>query len=475
MVFSSPIFLFGFLPCFLAAYYLVPGRWRSWLILLASALFYAWWRADVLLIVLAMGLASYAAAHGALRLPTERTRRWAVRLGVGFNLAVLGWFKYAMFVGGIVSDGTERAGLGALSVPDIILPIGLSFLTFQSISYIVDVARGDAPPARRLSDFMAFTTLFPQLIAGPVLRYKDIAAQFDERDHSVARVVAGLKRFIAGLAMKLLIADSVAPLADRLFALSHPTAAEAWLAALAYSIQLFFDFAGYSAMAIGLGLMIGFRFVENFDAPYTARSITEFWRRWHISLSRWLRDYLYVPLGGNRGGAPRTYRNLILTMGLGGLWHGANWTFLLWGLWHGGLMALERALGAKHRPTVWPRALAWPLTMVLVMIGWVMFRAETVGHAFAVYGGMAGRNQWAMRPEMLTLTKPSELTFLMLGLVLCAAPLMRRPPSRQRARLPLPSARLRHVASGVGATALLGLCALVVQARTDAPFLYFQF
>lgn len=469
MVFSSPIFLFGFLPMFLAAYYCVPAAWRSWLILLASCAFYAWWRADVLLIVLATGTASYAAAHGARALPLAWQRRLAVRLGVTFNLAILGWFKYAMFVGGMLSSGAEGLGLGALSVPEILLPIGLSFLTFQSISYIVDVARGDAPPARRLSDFMAFTTLFPQLIAGPVLRYKDLTNQFETRTHSLALVVAGLKRFVAGLAMKLLVADSVAPLADRLFAVADPSAAEAWLAALAYSIQLFFDFAGYSAMAIGLGLMIGFRFVENFNAPYTAQSITEFWRRWHISLSSWLRDYLYVPLGGNRHGALRTYRNLLLTMVLGGLWHGANWTFILWGAWHGGLMALERALGAKARASVWPRLIAWPLTMGLVMIGWVMFRAARVADAFNMYAGMAGAHGWAMRSELITLTKPSEVLFLGLGVTISIAPML---ADRLGALGDRVDALLR---SGVTTAATLCLCLLIAQARTDSPFLYFQF
>ncbi|MEM9250299.1 MAG: MBOAT family protein [Pseudomonadota bacterium] len=469
MVFSSPIFLFGFLPVFLAVYYAVPAGCRSWLILLASSAFYAWWRTDVLLLVFAMGGASYLAARIAVAAPTKPAREWAVRLGVSFNLALLGWFKYAMFVGGMLSDGAERLGFGALGVPEIILPIGLSFLTFQSISYIIDVARGDAPPARRLSDFMAFTTLFPQLIAGPVLRYKDLADQFEHRVHSLSRMVAGLKRFVAGLAMKLIVADSVAPLADRLFAVADPTAAEAWLAALAYTIQLFFDFAGYSAMAIGLGLMIGFRFVENFNAPYTATSVTDFWRRWHISLSNWLRDYLYVPLGGNRYGPRRTYRNLLLTMVLGGLWHGANWTFLLWGAWHGGLMALERAMGAKARASVWPPLVAWPLTMVLVMIGWVMFRAGSVGAAFNLYAGMAGAHGWAMRPELITLTKPTELLCLTLGVGIALAPM-------HKARLGSWSDRAAVLLrSGTTTTATLALCLLIAQARTDSPFLYFQF
>lgn len=458
MVFSTPMFVFGFLPAFLAAYYVLPSRVRNWLILLASSLFYAWWRADALFVLYAIAGGSYLAGLVASRAHSPQVRNWAVRLGVGFNLAILGWFKYTTF---LLGNLNTALGGEALIVPEIILPIGLSFLAFQSISYIVDVARGDAPPARRLSDFLAFSSLFPQLIAGPVLRYKDLAHQFDARVHSLAGFSKGVRRFIQGLAMKLLIADSVAPLADRIFALGAPTLAEAWLGAVAYSVQLLFDFAGYSAMAIGLGLMIGFRFPENFNAPYTARSITEFWRRWHISLSSWLRDYLYVPLGGNRAGRVKTYRNLLLTMVLGGIWHGANWTFVIWGIWHGGLMAIERAMGAKHRETVWPRAIAWPLTLLLVILGWVIFRAETLSSALNIYAGLFGANGVAMRPELMTLSAPSEIMFLLIGALVAVAPRLRLP---RLGSMPLLQSSL-----------LSALCFVVMQARTDSPFLYFQF
>lgn len=458
MVFSTPIFLFGFLPVFLTAYYLVPQGWRNWLILLASSLFYAWWRADALLVLYAVAGSSYIAGRVATRARAQSTRVWAVRAGVAVNLTILALFKYTTF---LLGNLNTALGGDALTVPEILLPIGLSFLVFQSISYIVDVARGDAEPARKLSDFLAFSSLFPQLIAGPVLRYKDLADQFTDRAHSFAGFSRGLERFILGLAMKLLVADSVAPLADRVFALPDPTLSEAWLGALAYSIQLLFDFAGYSAMAIGLGLMIGFRFCENFDAPYTSRSITEFWRRWHISLSNWLRDYLYVPLGGNRAGRLKTYRNLILTMVLGGIWHGANWTFVIWGIWHGGLMAVERAMGAKSRDTVWPRAIAWPFTLLLVMLGWVVFRAETVGAAITFYAGMIGLHGIALRPEIATLTVPSEILFLLIGLVLSLFP-------------KLGSSRPSW-AQGLQRVTLCALCVIVIQARADSPFLYFQF
>ncbi len=472
MIFSTPIFLFGFLPFFLLAYYLAPARYRTMILLIASCLFYGWWKVGYLVLVLAIASLSFVAGAVATRAPVHSQRVWAVRLGIAANLAILGWFKYAYFIAGSYDDALTRLGVSqdsGLSFPEIVLPIGLSFLVFQSISYILDVARGDAPPAARLVDFLAFSSLFPQLIAGPILRYKDLAHQFNHRVHSLAMFATGARRFITGLAMKILIADSVAPLADRIFALNTPTLAESWLGAGAYAIQLFFDFAGYSAMAIGLGLMLGFKFIENFNAPYISQSITEFWRRWHISLSTWLRDYLYVPLGGNRGNAFKTYRNIILTMVLGGLWHGANWTFLLWGIWHGGLMALERAMGIKQRQTVWPRVIAWPLTLTFVLIGWVMFRANSVSQAFGMYAGMFGHNGVAMSTELVLLTRPTEVICLLIGIFLALAPTWSNHLSIPAWMGSLPTFNRARC------LALFVFCAVVIQARGDAPFLYFQF
>ena len=465
MIFSSSIFVFGFLPLFLMAYYAAPKSARSVMILLGSYAFYGWWRIDYLAVVFGMSAISYLAAHVAFTAQTQAVKTWAVRLGVTFDLAVLGYFKYTMFAMSGLSDLSVALGGADITVPAIILPIGISFHTFQSISYIVDVSRKDAPPARNLIDFLAFGSLFPQLIAGPVLRYKDLADQFAERTHTPAKFVQGIARFAQGLAMKVLIADNVAPLADRMFALSNPTGAESWLGALAYSIQLLFDFAGYSSMAIGLGLMIGFQFVENFNAPYTSKSITEFWRRWHISLSLWLRDYLYLPLGGNRRGAARTYVNLALTMVLGGLWHGANWTFILWGAWHGIWLAAERALGAKSKSTVWPTLIAWPVTMTVVMIGWVMFRAATVSDAINVYTGMIGLNGWSLSASTAWQIQPTEIAALMLGSVIAV---LGQHLSNVTIQMP---AGLRLTST----FALMGVACMALLAQTHSPFLYFQF
>lgn len=465
MIFSSSIFVFGFLPVFLAVYYATPKRAKSCVILLGSYAFYGWWRLDYLAVVFGMSMVSYAAAHIAHTSNSASVRTWAVRLGVAFDLAVLGYFKYTMFLMSGLSDLSEALGGGDITVPAIILPIGISFHTFQSISYILDVARKDAPPTRNFIDFLAFGSLFPQLIAGPVLRYKDLADQFANRTHTPKKFVKGITRFAQGLAMKLLVADNVAPLADRIFALSNPTGAEAWLGASAYAIQLFFDFAGYSAMAIGLGLMIGFQFIENFNAPYVSQSITEFWRRWHISLSLWLRDYLYLPLGGNRKSKVRTYINLLATMVLGGLWHGASWTFIVWGAWHGMWLAIERMLGAKSGATVWPRLVAWPLTMMIVLLGWVVFRAETLGQAFGMYAGMAGVNGWAISPEISWQIQNTELAALIVGGVI----------SVQGARIAAWFAGAPDILRLSYLSGLVTICFAALVAQTHSPFLYFQF
>jgi len=465
MVFSSAIFLFGFLPAFLGIYYAVPPRWRSGVILAGSYAFYGWWRLDYLALIFGMSLVSFLAARVALQARSAARRAWAVRLGVAFDLAVLGYFKYTMFVMTGLSDLSRALGGADITVPAIILPIGMSFHTFQSISYIIDVARKDAPPARNLVDFLAFGALFPQLIAGPVLRYKDLATQFVRRTHSWQKFLQGLWRFTQGLALKVLIADQVAPLADRLFALNEPTFAEAWLAAAAYSVQLLFDFSGYSAMAIGLGLMIGFQFCENFNAPYISQSITEFWRRWHMSLSNWLRDYLYVPLGGNRRGRARTYVNLFLTMVLGGLWHGANWTFILWGAWHGAWLCLERMMGAKGGARVWPKAVAWPLTLVVVMIGWVLFRSDTVAQAWGLYQGMLGLQGFGLGVDVGWQIARSECFALAIGVCLsCIFPHLPRSPKE-----------FNRALQSAGASALFVTSSMVLLAQSHSPFLYFQF
>lgn len=464
MVFSSAIFLFAFLPVFLAAYYLTPPRFRSVPILIASYVFYAFWRVDFTFLFLGVTLWNYAI----YRLMIVRDARFWMQAGVIGNLAVLGIFKYADFGVDALNDALVALGMTPFAALNILLPIGISFYIFQSISFLIDIYRKDAPHPRHFFDFAAFVSFFPHLVAGPILRYKDVAAQFAMRIHSFDHFSEGAYRFMIGFAQKILIADNVAPLADAMFALQNPSMAEAWLGALAYAVQLYFDFMGYSSMAIGLGLMMGFRLIENFNHPYVARSITDFWRRWHISLSAWLRDYLYIPLGGNRHGAARTYRNLFLTMLLGGLWHGANWTYLLWGAWHGLFLCLERVLKIKSLGVI--------VTMLIVLTGWVMFRAETAAQAFAFYEGMIGLNGFGLGGEVAWRVTRQSLLFLGVGLALLY--IHPRFLDFRVAILGSPAMQTYGYKKPLVAIVTCGLfVAAIVKllASSYSPFLYFQF
>jgi alginate O-acetyltransferase complex protein AlgI len=473
VVFASPVFLFLFLPFFLAVYYLTPPRWRSVTILCGSSVFYAWWRADFLLLLYAIIGWSWLIALGINKWRGQKRALWLLRIGIAANLLTLGYFKYWNF--GLNSFQAILIKAGGHVSPEfvhVLLPIGISFFVFHAISYIVDVWRQDTPPTRNLFDFAAFITLFPHLIAGPVLRYKDLAWQFTNRRHGWDLFGEGCFRFMAGFSKKVLIADTVAPLADAAFQLDSPTMLDSWLGIAAYTIQLYFDFSGYSEMAVGLALMIGFRFIENFNLPYISRSITEFWRRWHISLSTWLRDYLYIPLGGNRKGNVRTYINLFLTMLLGGLWHGANWTFVLWGSWHGILLAVEKLSGRTFRGIS-----AHIYCVLMVMLGWVLFRAPDLETALSFYGGMAGMNGLELSASYAWQVKYIAVTALAAGIILI---IMQPFFTRYREPVPLSKESSAVMISPplpfqmiVGIFFLLAVSRLL--AMSYSPFLYFQF
>lgn len=470
MVFSSETFLFLFLPLFLALYYLTPLRFRSVTILIGSYAFYGWWRIDYLALLFATTVWTYVLGRriGAAR--DQKAAKIYLTIGLSGCLAVLGVFKYLNFFIDSFATlwGTDAAGLGVHW--RLILPIGVSFYVFHAVSYLVDVYRKDAMATARFFDFAAFIALFPQLVAGPILRFKDLTNQFAHRTHSLTLFIDGTTLFAIGLAKKVLLADTVAPLANLAFGADHPSMMLAWLGAVGYMIQLYFDFSAYSDMAIGLGMMIGFHFRPNFATPYVSRSITEFWRRWHISLSVWLRDYLYIPLGGNRLGAARTYINLMLVMFLGGLWHGANMTFVLWGLWHGGWLAAERATGRATGKT----GFALISTLLIVLLGWVMFRAATPLQAGGIYAGMIGLNGWAVAPE-IHITRES---LIFLGLAIAFAAYEPRLNRFAATHLTPGAAALGWVNTVVPA-ALISLLAMVtlmkMAEQSFSPFLYFQF
>ncbi len=410
MPFSSLLFLSVFLPAFLLVYWASPRILKNTVTLLFSIVFYAWGAPRLLPVVLALGVIDYWLGHVVARTRAgarachedarheagARLDRRAKRIlvaGIAMHLSVLAYFKYSNFL--VAETNSLLAYLPRpfhMTWTEVALPIGISFLTFEEISYLVDVYRGDAKPARSVGRYLLFLMLFPHSIAGPIFRWKDLERQLDEREHSLQTVVDGFGRFTLGLTKKVLVADAAAVASDPIFGATPGTLApgHAWIGAIAYTLQIYFDFSGYSDMAIGLGKMAGFRFKENFDAPYTSASITEFWQRWHISLSTWMRDYLYIPLGGNRLGEARTRRNVLIVFALSGLWHGAAWTFVVWGLYHGFLSVAERTAPVKSLRRALPRVVNIALTLLLVAIGWVFFRAPNIATAWSILRAMAG-------------------------------------------------------------------------------------
>ncbi|MCA8968921.1 MAG: MBOAT family protein [Planctomycetes bacterium] len=484
MVFSTATFLFAFLPIVLLLYFAVPRRWRNGWLLFASLFFYAWGETWIVAVMLASILVNWALA---LLLDDGRPRRkWGVALSVVFNLGLLVAFKYANFLVDNLNPVLVAAGMPAMAIPVISLPIGISFFTFQALSYVIDVYRGQARVQRNPLDFALYIALFPQLIAGPIVRYVDVAEQIESRTCSADLFADGVRRFVFGLAKKMLIANTVASVADRIFALPNEelTLGLSWLATVCYSLQIYFDFSGYSDMAIGLGLMFGFRYLENFAYPYAADSITKFWRRWHMSLSTWFRDYVYIPLGGNRGSRIATYRNLVIVFFLCGLWHGASWTFVLWGIYHGAFLVFER-LGAGRIVHDAPRALRHAYTLFVVACGWVLFRATSIDQALEFYGAMLGfgAGNGIAHEAGAYLDSEVILTILLGGVA--AMPVL--PSIGQWAQRVLDRNEAVPSVTGVLAvSAMRGLllcilavlfvaCATKLAASTYNPFIYFRF
>ncbi|MEM7412876.1 MAG: MBOAT family O-acyltransferase [Myxococcota bacterium] len=462
MVFSTQIFLLWFLPIALLGYYALPVRFRTLWLTATSYLFYGWARPEYCLLLLGVTVLSYVATArmDAATTPAVR-RRWLVA-SVTISLGALGFFKYAGMLATWLRTTLGWVGLSPDAVPalSIVLPIGISFFTFQAISYTVDVYRGHGRPARRFLEYASYIALFPQLIAGPIVRYEWIEHDLHSRQHSWGKAWLGLRFLGFGLAKKALLADTFALGVPAGFGPEDPGFVGAWVGTLSYTLQIYFDFSAYSDMAVGLGLLLGFRFPKNFDSPYRSASITEFWRRWHISLSSFLRDYLYIPLGGNQRTAVRTYVNLMIVMVLGGLWHGASIVFLLWGFWHGALLAIERALGDRHPLARLPRPLAIGVTTLLAMIGWVLFRAEDLTMAARVLGAMF----WPSSFALPALVHPALYALLPLGFAVC----WWAPNSWEWA----------HRASwgrAVSQAVLIALSLFTVLAYAQSPFLYFQF
>ena len=387
MVFSSLPFLFFYLPVVLLIYKLAPLKLRNLFLLIASLFFYGWGEPIYIAIMFLSIAVDYT--HGMLVekwRADDRKARMAVASSVFFNLLILVFFKYWDFLAGSINTLTGLA-LPILGIP---LPIGISFYTFQTMSYTIDVYRKDAPVQKNVITFGAFVTLFPQLIAGPIIQYKSVAEQLQSRREDLAKFVSGVQRFCVGAAKKVLLANAIGQLWDLSLADSDLTVVGAWLGLIAYAFQIYFDFSGYSDMAIGLGRMFGFDFIENFNYPYISRSVVEFWKRWHISLTNWFREYVYFPLGGNRVSRAKWIRNILIVWALTGIWHGAGWNFLLWGLYYAAFMLAERLFLGKWLEKL-PVAMRHVYTMIVVLLGWALFAVENMGrlgtYLAACFGG----------------------------------------------------------------------------------------
>lgn len=387
MVFSSVTFLFYFLPFCLLLYFI--GRPKNIALLIFSLFFYSWGEAEYVALLLTMCFVNYS--FGIAITSRRINSRLALALGIAINLSFLTFFKYTGFLFETANSVAALFGWHYDKVPDVHLPLGISFFTFQAMSYLIDVYRQKAPAEKNPINVLLYISMFPQLIAGPIVRFHSIARELHQRSENLDLFLAGIKFFVIGLGQKILIANAVALPADQIFNLPAEmlNTTICWLGALCYTLQIYFDFWGYSNMAIGLGLFFGFHFPRNFNYPYISRSITEFWQRWHMTLSFWFRDYLYIPLGGNRKGALRTYFNLLVVFFICGLWHGASWTFVIWGLYHGGFMIIER-LGFKQVLERTTAAVQHLYAMLTVIIGWVIFRAESLAYAVAYITNLAG-------------------------------------------------------------------------------------
>lgn len=478
MSFVSPLFLWYFVPALLFTLLVLPRSWRNGIITVGSLIFYATGAGAFTLLLLACMVVNYAA--GPMLEPDEwdmrpaQRRKWLLIGVVAFDLSILLIWKYAGFATEQIAWIAQLFG-GDVPIAKLALPIGISFFTFHHISYVVDIYRGQRPALRDAISFGTYISMFPQLAAGPIVRYHEIADQLPQhRSHRLDDIAAGFPRFALGLCKKAIIADSLAPMVDAAFATpaEEMTFAIAWLGALGYTLQLFFDFSGYSDMAIGLGRMLGFRLPENFARPYSSVTITEFWRRWHMSLSRWFRDYLYIPLGGNRGGAAKTYRNLWTVFVLTGFWHGAAWTFVAWGVYHGLLLVVERASGWHATPQAVPTRIARrALTLVLLVPGWVFFRAADLGAAFTMIGHM-------LAPDFTGLTDvvESALTNQRLVILLAGMTIFFLPPQPVAGPL-LESARSTSASVLRAGVMTIGLtyAAILIATGTFSPFLYYQF
>ncbi len=505
MIFSSSLFLFIFLPATLLIYYIIPKKYilaKNIELLIASLIFYAWGEPKNVILMLVSIAANYLFGRLLDCDPVEKKkfRRWILVISVVFNLGLLFYFKYMnLFANLLINAGLPLSGIfSAIGIPineagavNIALPIGISFFTFQIMSYTIDVFLGNVKTQKNVFNLALYISLFPQLIAGPIVRYIDVERELGQRDYDVDKVFKGVVRFSFGLAKKIVISNTVGQLADTIFngfsTTGQMSAATGWLGAIAYTLQIYFDFSGYSDMAIGLGHMMGFNFIENFNYPYISKTVQEFWRRWHMSLSTWFRDYLYIPLGGNRKGKLRTYINLFIVFACTGFWHGAAWNFLVWGLFHGFFQILERlGLGKLIKETpegiqrvpvfsriyrIFMDTVGHIYTLWVAVIGWVLFRAESLTAAWNYVVKMYDFSNFGFA-EAVAKLDGYKIIILLLGIV-ASIPIL---PwlKKQISKLSWGETAL-SVAGAVAMPALMLVSVYCLTGSDYNPFIYFRF
>lgn len=476
MVFSSTLFVFFFLPITLLGYYLIKESYRNYWLLFVSLVFFGWSQPNYLWIIVLNIVINYVCAMLISQMP--QIRKYIVVTAVLVNIAILFYFKYFNFT---IETINNLANCN-ISIKDIVLPIGISFFTFQGMSYVIDVYRGDVPVQKNIFKVGLYIVLFPQLIAGPIVRYRDIAYEIDHRKNTLDDFCSGIERFIIGLGKKAIIANTMAATADAIWNtdITKNTWIIAWLGSIAYTLQIYFDFSGYSDMAIGLGRMFGFHFNENFNLPYISKNITEFWRRWHISLSSWFRDYVYIPLGGNR---KHVYLNLAIVFLLTGIWHGASWHYILWGIWNGFFILIERAIKMRKmknnkelqqhtKQSVGKSIISSIYTLFVINMGWVLFRADTLGDALKYAAIMLGR----ITPEHVGFSVFWYLdrwTMTIMGIAFLFSSSI--PTKIATAFRNAVAEKVYVVCKYVLLIGLLYLCMLRIVSGTYNPFIYFQF
>ncbi|WP_387964118.1 MBOAT family O-acyltransferase [Geojedonia litorea] len=470
MLFSSPLFLFLFLPFSLLLYYLTPKKFKNTFLLLASLFFYTWGERELVILILLSTFVDYSCGI----IISNGKRKTGLFLSILFNTGILAYFKYSNFV---LTNFIEFLSLFSVEVEtatyfsNIVLPLGISFYTFQTMSYTIDVYLRKVKATRNFINFATYVTFFPQLIAGPIVRYKIIENQLVSRNTTTKQFSEGVERFIIGLSKKMIIANNCAFLADNIFSLhnSDLSAYLAWIGVIAYGFQIYFDFSGYSDMAIGLGKMFGFDFPENFNYPYISQSIREFWRRWHITLSNWFKDYVYISLGGNRKGVKITYINLLVVFFITGLWHGANWTFIAWGLFHGFFIIVER-IGFDKILEKLPKVISHLYLLLVVSISWVFFRSENITDALNYIQSMFSFNLTTNLDFMKFLIS-KEIMFVLILATVFSTPVYKRFDSLMSFLNPKTFAGFKMFAL----MTLLVICFFYVATDAYNPFIYFRF